>query len=100
MRPIDADELVNVFPLDFHEDPTISMGRVRYIIRQMPTLHIRPVIHAHWEPDEPDDNNYWFCSNCGEDLAWFRSGNPSKIYKYCPTCGAKMRQEYEMDSDS
>lgn len=94
MRPIDGDELVNVFPLDFHEDPTISMGRVRYIIGQMPTLHIRPVIYARWlNYDENHESPYFICSNCGHTSTIGKTN-------YCPICGAKMEKEYEMDSDS
>lgn len=52
-------------------------------------------IEGHWKYiesylslDDGDTIVIWACSNCGESQTV--AGDITKIFKYCPLCGAKM----------
>ena len=56
-------------------------------ISNIPTVDAVPVRQRRWIP-EPDRHYHWHCSECG-----FVEGARAKINKYCPNCGADMREE-------
>lgn len=61
-----------------------------------PAADVRPVIRGEWIKQEPYNQNYWKCSNCGETNKYaYRDGDVT-IYElqdfFCPNCGADMRE--------
>lgn len=58
-----------------------------------PTIDAVPVRSGRWIK-EPDRHNHWHCSECG-----FTEGFRAKINKYCPNCGADMREGEEDAAD-
>ena len=50
------------------------------MIKAQPTADAKPVVKAKWLDDLSSD---WVCTNCLEP-------SPSRLYKYCPNCGAEM----------
>lgn len=66
-------------------------------INAIPAADVRPVIRGEWIKQEPYNQNYWKCSNCGETNKYaYRDGDVT-IYElqdfFCPNCGADMRGE-------
>ena len=64
-------------------------------IKDIPAADVRPVIRGEWIKQEPYNQNYWKCSNCGETNKYaYRDGDVT-IYElqdfFCPNCGADMR---------
>lgn len=65
-------------------------------LRDIPAADVRPVIRGEWIKQEPYNQNYWKCSNCGETNKYaYRDGDVT-IYElqdfFCPNCGADMRE--------
>lgn len=56
---------------------------INSIIDMQPTADVKPVVRAKWFDDFTSD---WVCTNCLQP-------SPSKRYKYCPNCGARMVEE-------
>ena len=65
----------------------IPVVEVLEAIREAPASDVRENVPARWErgPWGEDTLGPLLCSNCG---GW---GNPN--YKFCPYCGAKMRED-------
>ncbi len=85
MRLIDADAI----PWDVEgvgEIPVITKEE----IDQMPTVDAVPVKHGKYIGSESFFYE-WECSECG---CVFES---KPVYKYCPTCGARMDEDDETD---
>lgn len=64
-------------------------------VATIPAADVRPVIRGEWIKQEPYNQNYWKCSNCGETNKYaYRDGDVT-IYElqdfFCPNCGADMR---------
>ena len=78
-RYIDADKLIGELHSQFLYDGR-DRSRVYAKIQEQPTADVKPVVRAKWLDDFTSD---WVCMNCLEP-------SPSKRYKYCPNCGAKM----------
>lgn len=59
-------------------------------IDEVPTADVAPVVHGRWIENENFDDGFWVCSSCG-----FVSEATAahKLYKFCPNCGADMREE-------
>lgn len=81
VRPTGIDEM----PYEYAE----------HVIADLPSVDVRPNIHAYWEDLEPDkdilfkSNMPYRCTACGQ-----RAGKHKVItYKYCPSCGAIMDGE-------
>lgn len=60
-------------------------------IEHIPAAEVRPVVRGEWLLErEPDGTPYQFhCSVCDGDFSFM--GITTK-YKYCPNCGADMRE--------
>lgn len=58
-------------------------------ISSTPTVNVKPIIHAKWEPDEESsvEKPCYRCSNCGavleEDYKWHN-------HNFCYHCGVRM----------
>lgn len=55
---------------------------------------MRPVVHAEWV-EEPDRISHYHCSACG--VVW---GVSAKAMRYCPGCGAKMKNSPLWDMEN
>jgi DNA-directed RNA polymerase subunit RPC12/RpoP len=93
MRLIDAEALkkeIGIFiniAQTYHENRAYKA--VLHRIDVAPTIEAKPVVHAHWEPE----NYYYRCSNCEETAFWDLDEDSS--YAYCPWCGARMDEVTE-----
>ena len=90
-RYIDADKMLKEYQetlcfnvlcsicpfLDNIKDDTCQVEKW---INEQPTADVKPVIKAKWFDDLSSD---WVCTNCMQP-------SPSRLYKYCPNCGAEM----------
>lgn len=58
-------------------------------IREIPAADVAPVVHGRWKENDNFDDGFWVCSSCG-----FVSEATAahKLYKFCPNCGADMRE--------
>ena len=85
MRPIDADVLVKELKaLEEWETLFNTYGTAIREINDMPTLDVRPNIHAYWIIQDKPFSTYQ-CSNCKEFA--------DEVYDFCPDCGAVMDGE-------
>lgn len=59
-------------------------------IQDIPAADVAPVVHGRWKENDNFDDGFWVCSSCG-----FVSEATAahKLYKFCPNCGADMREE-------
>lgn len=51
---------------------------------------IAPSKEGKWIADNPKDGGFWVCSNCGFPSEAFAA---DMLYKFCPNCGADMRED-------
>ena len=73
-------------------------GKIRAAIENEPGEDVKPVVHAHWVPQHPNNRTgkaYIFvCSNCKKFAI---KSMPSSIdemgYVFCPYCGAEINQK-------
>ena len=53
---------------------------------------VRPVVRGKWKPiDLTYGRNYYFCSAC-EDTVDMPTAMGIPMFRYCPNCGADMRE--------
>ena len=73
-----------------------SLILLEKLIKNVPAIEAKPVVHAHWFMFEYE---YFSCSNCGVDIwngcdstaqAEQLLANKEVMFKYCPYCGAQM----------
>lgn len=57
-------------------------------IRKLPAADVAPVVHGCWIEKPFLMGTSRFCSKCGDNF-----GMPHGVYRYCPTCGARMDLE-------
>ena len=107
MRLIDADALDAEM---YHKSFEVDDGRnvwhsglwIRYkifeeAIRDAQTVDAVPVRHGKWidEGYYADNTNVkaWHCSECN----WHMLGYGDELFRFCPSCGAKMDAERRTD---
>ena len=61
---------------------------LKKIIRSAPVADAEPVVHGCWIEKPFLMRTSRFCSKCGDNF-----GMPHGVYRYCPTCGARMDGE-------
>lgn len=99
MKLIDADALVErlkpyiskygktEFPYSMVHDAFIDE------IEQEPTVDAVPVVHGKWIDEdyysEHTNVHVYRCSECG----WHMIAYPDELFRYCPSCGARMDGE-------
>jgi DNA-directed RNA polymerase subunit RPC12/RpoP len=81
MRLIDADAINKYLKEN-------KMKRIM-LIDTSPTVDAVPVVHAHWEVFNEDENAYE-CSNCHDAFILLEGKPEENNYQFCPNCGAKM----------
>ena len=67
-----------------------AYGIMRGEVRMAPAADAEPVRHGRWYL--ADDGDGVVCSECGEDFCALL--NEAMRFKYCPNCGAYMRETY------
>ena len=76
----------------FETDPSgkeqISVLKCSHSVRELPTVVVAPVVHGCWIETPFLMGTSRFCSKCGDNF-----GMPHGVYRYCPTCGARMDGE-------
>ncbi len=96
MKLIDRDKLYNTIckQSDLPDD-VINVCEIRLAIINQPMVDAEPVRHGKWKPmDLTWGRSIYYCTNCRESLEVpTEMGKP--IYRFCPSCGAKMDGEKE-----
>ena len=59
-------------------------------ILRTPTVDAEPVRHGRWDESEILDECFWVCSCCKFTSTALAA---PQLYKYCPSCGARMDKE-------
>ena len=102
MRAIDAEGVSEILTRVIEEqkkshrvDEVIGLMEARTEVNNAPTLDVRPVVHAHWVPQRPNNRTgkaYAFvCSNCKKFAIRSRQASIDELgYVFCPYCGAEM----------
>lgn len=74
--------------IDNYIDGSFEWGAMMLKIKRLPTADVVPVVHGEWN-DTTENWGWpkWSCSVCG--------GDGRGDYKYCPWCGADMRERRE-----
>lgn len=74
------------------------IGRILFMIENMPTIEAEPVNHGRWIPS--DDKNWLTCSFCGANVdvscgaPFFYVDNDEVSHvNFCPNCGCKQDLE-------
>lgn len=65
-----------------------GLNPVEYL-DEVPAADVRPVVEAHWIYHQDDYCDYYECSNCHDEYVVYEG---DMTWKYCPTCGADMRE--------
>lgn len=60
------------------------------IMSDIPAADVAPVVHERWKENDNFDDGFWVCSLCGFVSA---ATAAHKLYKFCPNCGADMREK-------
>lgn len=86
----DNGDKINGYTYSYKTDsdgiPHININCVKAMLRKAADVR-----HGKWENEYLDDNIWWAeCSNCKQETH-SRYGRPS-TYRYCPNCGADMRE--------
>ena len=55
---------------------------------EFPTADVKPVRHGRWEKRGCS----WYCTYCGVGYRITYRSIPASRHKYCPNCGADMRE--------
>ena len=68
-----------------------SIETIEEALNQIKTVDAVEVVHGEWATIEDDYCGLTAlqCSECNQEY-WFEDEPPTKIYNYCPNCGAKM----------
>ena len=66
----------------------IPMGDLVDVFAGIPAADAAPVVHGCWIEKPFLMGTSRFCSKCGDNF-----GMPHGVYRYCPTCGARMDGE-------
>ena len=91
MRLIDADKADVNFINTYYSDHCRT-DDVQEWLDEQPTIEAKPVVHGKWEIMPCGPVAVYGCSVCGEKIPF---GKFPDEMKYCPVCGADMRERKE-----
>lgn len=101
MRLIDANELKIDYGFTW-DDITPTHEEMYALIDRQPTIDAVPVKHGRWISYDSDSERYddIRCSNCGKNFTvdaerYCDIGFVVVDLKFCPNCGADMRERKE-----
>lgn len=66
---------------------------IRKHFEKLPAVDAVPVVHGRWIYESEGMGDYSHCSDCGCRVHGGRISDLSARYKFCPNCGAKMKDE-------
>lgn len=66
-----------------------ALKTAKKYIKKIPPADVRPVVRGRWILDNRPDGGLWACSNCKFPSEAFAV---DRLYKFCPNCGADMRE--------
>lgn len=100
MRMIDADtlmkeleELREAYRNDHDDDGYYATEDFGCLVRNAPTIDVRPVTHGHWIERWTEE----ICSVCGMSFCempfTYDLGSGDYIRNYCPNCGNPMDEK-------
>lgn len=102
MRPIDADtlmkeleELREAYRNDHDDDGYYATEDFECLVRNAPTLDVRPVVHGHWIVTTENFAPELVCSVCGVRFPYIAGCCMEAKMHYCPNCGAIMDEKEE-----
>lgn len=87
MRAIDADALIKWLD-NYYDSEKFTVGHICNMVKDMPTIEERK--RGTWLPD--GQFGFWVCSSCKFPS---EASAANLLYKYCPVCGADMREGQE-----
>ncbi len=115
MRLIDADPLIlkikdyieeynDTDENGYHNLKWCAMKESEMVINNAPTIEAEPIRHGRWEK-HPYEREWDVCSCCKQGTKRREFGVNDKgkewvteySYTYCPWCGARMEEHYEID---
>lgn len=63
-------------------------------IQFMQDADVRPVVKAHWTDHRTiEHDGEWYCTACGKEITIYMGADREDRYKFCPNCGADMRED-------
>jgi hypothetical protein len=91
---IDRDKILPAIEA-YIELPTAYENIEREIRNIPPAADVAPVVHGEWVESPKKYSYYQYrCSVCGFDnYSHITRNGVVKLMKYCPNCGAKMKDE-------
>lgn len=66
-----------------------ELGMEYDAVEIVPAADVQPVVYGYWIQEE-DRDFHWHCSECKYTISC-----GLREFKYCPSCGAKMRAKNE-----
>jgi hypothetical protein len=103
-RLIDVNKVIGAMQKCLDESPD-KKGSVAYVafesiitcLKQEPTVDAVEVVHGRWELYGNDDSlgGSYFCSECGYCLCEEEYLDQFSSFRFCPYCGADMRERKE-----
>ena len=83
-------------------DRSVNLGMVRIVLNDLPSISVEEKV-GRWEWVQYDSNpniGNWHCSECNRIVCGaITAANPVYAYKYCPNCGARMRDVVDESVD-
>ena len=85
---IDREKVLDEFYQCVLDGTITSVEDTGKFLRDFPAADVVPVVHGEWVVCGDGDNVPWMCSHCGKTTA-----HKYKVMygKYCPNCGAHMK---------
>ena len=79
--------------IDSDEFQRLNFGmRILDWIDDIPAADVRPVVRGKWTCHRTlEHDGDWWCTACGNELTIYMGNRPDR-YKFCPNCGADMRE--------
>lgn len=101
MRVIDAEPIIEeLYKIGNEKDESgehefaLGIDTVIYLLEQAKAVDAEPVRHGKWEITKDDYYCVANCSLCHEEWSFEVYDDIESLnYRYCPNCGAKMREK-------
>lgn len=70
------------------------------LVKSAPTVDAVPVKRGNWDREDGEYGGYVLCSECGLnlDVSDYEKQEWREILRFCPSCGADMREVTDADS--
>lgn len=78
--------------IDYQNGVYAGLDMAYVALKQFQAADVRPVVRGKWKHDGSDWKNRFICDQCG--YKWFFEAEEAR---FCPNCGADMREEVPTD---